>query len=278
MEYVIKTAVGYKACSESAAADCTHLIFERQEYLQILREKEAIITRLKKDAIATIASTKENFMLEREKREQEHKTHIQELRTVIGSLQGNIEVLKNQLSTAESMCADAQNLNTNLLRIMRERASQKRGLVPKKQHCGYVVLFSEQYMEKYKFCNDYECWRKSNKFADKADFKETEQRCAQVWRTTVQTPFDAKMPLSCLQNMLEIELHSKAIAQVIGYEKVTRNHLSGNYNDLETLCNEAENVLYKWLFRSNRKSGFWDIILFTTKELQVVFSDSEKEA
>jgi len=34
------------------------------------------------------------------------------------------------------------NLNANLIRINKERANAKRGLTPKKEHHGYIVLDS----------------------------------------------------------------------------------------------------------------------------------------
>ena len=69
---------------------------------------------------------------------------ISELRATTEDKITEIELENNKLRET----LDAQKeLNANLKRIARERANAKRGLIPKKAHPGYIVLFSSQFRE-----------------------------------------------------------------------------------------------------------------------------------
>lgn len=51
-----------------------------------------------------------------------------------------IAEMQGALAQAQKDAAYQRHLNENLLRISRERANADRGLKPKKEHTGYVVM------------------------------------------------------------------------------------------------------------------------------------------
>ena len=56
-----------------------------------------------------------------------------------------IESQKEQLEKVKAELRNEELLNVNFVRIMRERANQMRGIRPKKDHDGYVVLNSREW-------------------------------------------------------------------------------------------------------------------------------------
>lgn len=59
-----------------------------------------------------------------------------------------LEELQTQLTKAKQYGTDQETLNKNLLRILKERANAERGIIPKKQHHGYIILCSQQLIKK----------------------------------------------------------------------------------------------------------------------------------
>ena len=141
-----------------------------------------------------------------------------------------------------------RNLNNNLKRIAKERANAKRGLTPKKERSGYIVLFSSQYRERYR--ND-----------------EGEKLVANTWKSVLQTPYDATLPLEQIKDDVWNELMHQ-ILYPMGFRKVQDIDKNGEYKfwyeDEEELCG-----LYRWDFKANYKTGLWEITLFHTKSLCV---------
>ena len=65
-----------------------------------------------------------------------------------------IETLRKETAPTIEALEKEKNKNKNLIRILREHANQRRGICPKKDHDGYIVLESRQWTEKYKR----DCW------------------------------------------------------------------------------------------------------------------------
>lgn len=155
------------------------------------------------------------------------------------------EARKNEL---ENALAKQRSLNTNLKRIARERANAKRGLSPKKQRSGYVVLFSSQYRQRYKDPDGKKC-------------------IAYAWKSVLQTPFDATLPLDTIEDGIWNELVHRILFR-LGFRRTQNADHNGEYMTLEEdnveLC-----VLYRWDYRANFRSGFWELTLYHTKDLIV---------
>lgn len=155
------------------------------------------------------------------------------------------ETEKNGLFEALKMQKD---LNANLKRIAKERANARRGLTPKKNHSGYVVLFSSQYRERYHNDNGKKC-------------------VANTWKSVLQTPYDATLPLENIKEDVWDELMHQ-ILYPMGFRKVQDVDKNGEYRswyaDEEELCG-----LYRWDYKANYKTGLWEITLYHTKSLSV---------
>ena len=155
------------------------------------------------------------------------------------------ESAKEELETA---LAKQRNLNSNLKRIARERANAKRGLAPKKQRNGYVVLYSSQYRQRYKDPDGKKC-------------------VAYTWKSILQTPYDATVPLDTIEDEIWNELVHR-ILYPLGFRRTQDAEHNGEYRiweeDDAELCG-----LYRWDYNANYKSGFWELTLYHTKGLIV---------
>lgn len=148
----------------------------------------------------------------------------------------------------EDALSQQRSLNDNLKRIARERANAKRGLTPKKDRSGYIVLFSSQYRERYRN-------------------EEGEKCVANTWKSVLQTPYDATLPLEQIKDDVWDELMHQVLYPM-GFRKVQDVDKNGEYKswheDEEELCG-----LYRWDYKANYKTGLWEITLYHTKSLSV---------
>lgn len=175
-------------------------------------------------------------------------------------------------SGMEESLKKQQNLNNNLKRIARERANAARGLTPKKEHRGYVVLFSAQYKQRYRVDHDFDEWRKENPYTNKSEFVAYENKVADVWHSVLQTPYDASLPLNQVKDDIWDDLmHS--VLYPLGFRQAQPVEKNGEYRTW-TSKNEEGTVrelcgLYRWDFKANYKSGLWELNLYHTKSLRV---------
>ena len=129
-EFVKKTIVGYKDVpGGSSDPDCTHVILTLNEYKKIVRERD--------EAIRTVGIERQNA--DRQMNE-EKKNAAYQIRQVRDQAVKEIAEMQGALAQAQKDAAYQRHLNENLLRISRERANADRGLKPKKEHTGYVVM------------------------------------------------------------------------------------------------------------------------------------------
>lgn len=138
--------------------------------------------------------------------------------------------------------------NQNFIRIMKERSNAERGLSPKKQHTGYIVLSTTEKF--YKFEN--------------------------YWETIIQTPFGLNMPAHIADNLSEelfapytiepeVEEYKSLISKIgINGEKIIEEfkHLTGK--------EKTSNTVFFKSMKGNFKSGFWEILIKHTRELSEV--------
>ena len=129
-EFVKKTIVGYKDVpGGSSDPDCTHVILTLNEYKKIVRERD--------EAIRTVGIERQNA--DRQMNEEKNNAAYQ-IRQVRDQAVKEIAEMQGALAQAQKDAAYQRHLNENLLRISRERANADRGLKPKKEHTGYVVM------------------------------------------------------------------------------------------------------------------------------------------
>lgn len=157
------------------------------------------------------------------------------------------EAVTRREKAVSGQVASAQNV----YRIMRERANAARGIVPKKQHDGYLVLSSRQWKERYSAI---------------INGKKT-QCSANVWKSVLETPYDVALAADQIKTQIENDL--KLIISDIGCHCMVQDN-GGYKTSMEKIENGREkNVLYKWDLVANFKSGLWLLEIYTTKGLTV---------
>lgn len=163
-------------------------------------------------------------------------------------------------------------LNRNLKRIARERANAARGITPKKNHDGYLVLSSRQWVEHYDYkLSEEEYNAKPEEFKACHRFPYTEHRTADVWKSILQTPYDASLPLNQIRGLVEDDdLWDNHILRDLGCSEMNASDINGLYHTFDQDDQGHEyNGMYKWNFIANYKSGFWELEIYTTKNLRV---------
>ena len=166
--------------------------------------------------------------------------------------------LNEEKNEIQSALQQQERLNANLLRISRERANAARGLKPQKERSGYVVLSSTQAVERV-----------------------SKSRNAGVWRSVVQTPYDASLPLETVRPQIAQELKEKIFGRlgIVYMANDLENGkivtvLSGREGTMIADC-----AIYRLTYRVNYRAGLWEMVWHTTKELTVPeeFRPAEKK-
>lgn len=142
------------------------------------------------------------------------------------------------------------NLNSNLKRIAIERANAKRGLVPKKEHSGYVILYSVQYKE------------------------HTQNGVVDVWRSVLQTPYDASLPYEQIADDIWVDvLKRKSVLGSLGIIHIQRKKDNGVYRTWtkidDTGVEQETCGLYRWSFSANYMYGLWEMTMYHTQSIYV---------
>ena len=243
MIYAKKTLGVYK---DTVQQEASHVILTLEEYCalqeseKLYRSKTASLrqaTIILKDELQTSQAKCANL----EKTVHAFEVTVYEKDSSIKSLNAEKAELSAKYEAARKAALHEKSLNTNLLRISRERANAVRGISPKKDHDGYVVLQSS-------------AWR------ERLDGKNT----VVATKTTIQTPYDASIAPDIARE--EIINGIKRILFEIGCE----NYSSTGFNeDGEYRMYDKGNLLYRCTLTANYRTGFWVIVLYTTKPLTI---------
>ena len=163
----------------------------------------------------------------------------------IAQLQSKVE--------AERAGKDYQiGLNQNFKRISRERANADRGIKPKKERSGYVVLSSRQ--KKYRY-------------------KKNRDTMVEVylWETVIQTPyvvsFTAEQAMTETRDLFARDENGEWLIGKLGI----RGEYNGKYEEMlaDRRCATWKdyNIIVEKTFNANAKAGYWEIIITHTKPL-----------
>lgn len=150
-----------------------------------------------------------------------------------------------------------RNLNSNLIRITRERANARRGLQPKKEHHGY--RFSGKIMQ--------------TKTISGHDKKEG-AIYTDVWTATLETPYDGTIPINQIRDRIFDDLMGgDGILEklYVKYWKFEGTSIpwKGTYADAIKDSND-QNYLFDYKFMVNPKSGLWEVQITTTKSIRAL--------
>lgn len=240
-EFVRKTIVGYKPVNSSSDPECTHVILTLDEYDELHQRVRAAINdgnRAKEEAAHAAAVSAANA-------ETAVKKIQEDAAQKIAQLQSKVET---ERAGKEYQIA----LNQNFKRIARERANADRGIKPKKERSGYVVLSSRQ--KKYRY-------KKSLK--DMAE--------VYLWETVIQTPyvvsFTAEQAMTETQELFSIDENGEWLIGKLGI----RGEYNGKYEEMlaDRRCATWKdyNIIVEKTFKSDAKAGYWEIIITHTKPL-----------
>ena len=195
-------------------------------------------------------------------------------RNAVKAIQTNLDARGEQLAHVQADLQNEKGLNENLIRIMKERANQRRNLRPKKDHDGYIVLEMRQYTERY--TEDvwdskdnqkrYDGDSKKRATARKNGYLRIDHKTADTWQSVIQTPYDASIPLDTVSSRIKSDL-GKVLQELF----VRRLPQSATYKALDSLpsIERKKNYMYRWRYRANFRTGFWEMEVFTTQAFSV---------
>ena len=229
--------------------ECTHVILKLKEYEKLLREQ----TRAEQEARSAKYSAER--AIEEAKRDARYTAQkaAEEARKMVAGMEC-------ALAAERAESAHQRALNANLLRIAKERANADRKLKPKKEHTGYLVVFSGE---------------------KEHQFKDGNRRVKRVllWETVIQSPYVVDFP--------EVQIRKQILEELLrkdedGYRLIDRLGINGYYGkgygsmiEDREWCAEPErfNIMLKPKFRANFRAGYWEVVCLHTKPLGVVPKD-----
>ena len=225
--------------------DCSHVLLEMREYDQLLRK----ISAAEQDArIAKYEAEKEITSAKQDAAQKVYQTSQK--------AQMQIEQIQKELVDERAECAHQRELNANLLRISKERANAERGLKPKKERTGYVVVHSEE--KEYSF-------RDGRKRVYKV----------KLWETIIQSPYSVEFAEDVVRKQLEEEMFPENGKWLVGRIGITGKY-NGNYEKMsEDKENNSEDsffagnvvVAQQQRLKRNFRSQYWEVAIVHTKPL-----------
>lgn len=221
MEKVYKGAFGWKPEDENHPN--THRLLTEEEYQQLRQE---------------IADAKEEARRAWQAVEDMKISAQRYKATVDKAAQKRVEAAQELQTAAEMEMIRQIDLNANLRRLACERANADRKVQNKKQHDGYIVFSSQEYQHTYKPGRNAEkLW---------------------CWKTVVQSPYSATIPLNTVKPDIKDDLINKFGAR-LGFERVVQ----GVPED------RSKNTVFLESYRANFKAGYWEIEYLHTHPVTV---------
>lgn len=238
MEQVYKSLMGYKP--EDEKHNATHCILTIKEYEQLVYEcdrAKAEVKQIKEQANREIKKYIQQANLKVEKIQKETKKEI--------------EIINDSLEASKIEIKRLNDLNSNLLRIMKEKANSERNRKPKKQRNGYLVLNSIQYTYNFYFENGRKKYSVS----------------LPCWKTYIQSFYDCSIPFTTVEKEIKKDLTNSFgkklnIDAIYDLKNVSEKELYKHWNT-------EENFVFKTNYKQNIKSGYWEIEYLTSKSIQI---------
>ena len=203
----------------------------------------------------SITSLKNENVLNIDNLKKEYNYRIKELQNIHNK---EVEDLKSTIEDYKQELKRLKSLNGNLLRISRERANQERNLRPKKAHKGFVVLNRQSLY--YKLYSNVKQPPKSNQ-PNYIEFS--------CFKIKVQTPFDASISFDLIEDEI-IDAFSDFMKDLkidnwYNYNYIINQPIS-KIKDI-IFNSEYDNFIFKYSYTANSKSNFWEIHIYTKKDI-----------
>lgn len=228
MERVIKTFTGYSKERENKPA--THVILELDEYEKLINQVISANNEMKKAKLDIEEyKNKANKIIELENQK----------------YQKRIQSIKDDFENSREEINRLNNLNSNLLRICKERANSKRKLKPKKNHSGYLILETKEYNNIFR-------WNGPKLVTESFP----------CWKTTIQSPYDCSISYEIINKNIYADLVN-FIGANLGLKYVYFDVSKLKKKELVEVWNNSDNFIFKTSYKANNKSGFWEIEYLT---------------
>lgn len=226
---VVKRLMGYKVYDPQKDTSHTHCILESKEYADLIDK----IDGLERTLEFTIRQSQSAV------RQIKEKTAI-ETKEIENNVIKKIEVYKEEARFHK-------DLYINLLRIAKERANSKRGLTPKKEHKGYLVLGSQQFQYTHRVNKNY--------------------TVCQSWKVKLQTPYDSSLPYEAVCKLIKEDNNSifsnLGIKYSVDIDKYGVEEVKNHW------IAEKSNFVYKIVYKDNQISELWEIEMYTMLNVSV---------
>ena len=234
-----------------SSADWTHVLLTEEEYNELLRKisvAERDVSEAKHRAERAISDARWEAAQKAQQAAQEARTRV--------------EAAQDELEQERAESARQRALNANLLRICKERANAERGLKPKKERPGYVVINSEE---------------------KEFSFRDRSKRLYKVklWETILQSPYSVEFAEDVVRQQIEDELFPEEKEWLIARLGIT-GRFDGSYEEMQTAREQNRgnpfydrNVLIdrQQRLKRNFRSRYWEVAFVHTKPLGDVPDD-----
>lgn len=237
---------GYRASKPNESH--THMLYTVDEH----DKQENTIHQLKRD----IEVLKAECSKEINKTIREANEHMKNAKE---NADKRINDIKNKLNEANEKAKHFENMNSNLIRIAKERANAQRKIKPKKEHNGYVLQNIEEAVYIHKDTN-------------KRKFITTNLPC---WRVRFQTPYIISLDIKTVKSTVDNDFRNK-ISQIIGIGTFFKeknfdlnDYTTETVNNLWTDKEEYKNFIFKTNFKLNAIKGFWEVEYWVRDMIEV---------
>lgn len=191
------------------------------------------------------------------------------LRSALEKAEERCRLLRDGFREARDKLDAARDLNEGLKRICRERANAARGLSPKKERSGYLVLSTGQWDEVVSVPVTFEEWRRKYPDRNLDRFIPEDRQKIMVWKSIVQTPYQAVLSYDSVKDEIYYDILWE-LADQMGIKGVQEWEKNGTYYTWELFPDSGPVcVLYKWHMRANLRAGYWELELYTSHPVTV---------
>jgi hypothetical protein len=222
MKRVVSTFTGYRA--PKPGEDFTHVFYTKDEYHKNelkIGDLERDIERLERDYRAAVERYKKsaNDAVAKVRAEADER---------VAEAVAEMELYKKAAEASE-------NMNRNLVRVAKERANVQRGLKPKKQHIGYLLLNMEQITHRIGK-NEFICCR-----------------------ARLQSPYQLSFDADSARDLIKKDLLSD-LGRRMGVGTVYMNGGFDEYDDeTKKIWDGGDNFIFRTLYKANPQRGFWEV-------------------
>lgn len=217
----------------------THRILTNEEYGKLLKEIEGLRKQLlskEEQYTMEIEKLKQqyyNVLEEKRKEEETHNDYREQVKKFIIAT-------KTEIDNCREAKDEAERLNVNLKRICRENANAKRGIKPKKEHSGFIVISTAEIFEHYK--------------------KDRSIKDVRAYKTIVETPYKKIMELDVAKK----QAWNDGLNRFFDHAWSDSNR--NDYAEAVKNNHDDKNFVYKMNWRTGKR-GYWEIECWHTKPL-----------